>query len=83
MAIEIKLSDEDKLDIINGVAKAILNKEAKEILIVYSVEETAKALKLTPQTINRYIKKGLLKAHRVGKSAFITETNLKNFINGK
>ena len=47
---------------------------------VYTIPETAKALKVTPQTIRAYIKRGKLKGQRIGKPIVITETNLKKFL---
>jgi excisionase family DNA binding protein len=46
----------------------------------YTIPETAKALKVTPQTIRAYIKRGKLKGQRIGKPIVITETNLKKFL---
>ena len=47
---------------------------------VYTIPETAKALRVTPQTIRAYIKRGKLKGQRIGKPIVITETNLKKFL---
>lgn len=46
----------------------------------YTIPETAKALRVTPQTIRAYIKRGKLKGQRIGKPIVITETNLKKFL---
>jgi excisionase family DNA binding protein len=46
----------------------------------YTIPETAEALKVTPQTIRAYIKKGRMKAQRIGRPILITETNLKEFL---
>jgi excisionase family DNA binding protein len=46
----------------------------------YTIPETAKALRVTPQTIRAYIKQGRLKSQRIGRPIFITENNLKEFL---
>jgi excisionase family DNA binding protein len=46
----------------------------------YTIPETAEALKVTPQTIRSYIKKGRMKAQRIGRPILITEGNLKDFL---
>ena len=46
----------------------------------YTIQETAKVLQVTPQTIRSYIKQGRLKAQRIGKPILVTENNLKEFL---
>lgn len=46
----------------------------------YTIPETAEALKVTPQTVRSYIKKGRIKAQRIGRPILITEGNLKDFL---
>lgn len=46
----------------------------------YTIQETAEALKVTPQTIRAYIKQGKLKSQRIGRPILITENNLKEFL---
>ena len=46
----------------------------------YTIPETATALKVTPQTIRAYIKQGKIKSQRIGRPIFITENNLKEFL---
>ena len=46
----------------------------------YTIPETATALKVTPQTIRAYIKRGRLKSQRIGRPILITESNLKEFL---
>ena len=46
----------------------------------YTIQETAEALKVTPQTIRAWIKQGRLKSIRIGKPIFVTEQNLKEFL---
>lgn len=47
----------------------------------YNIQETAKALGVTPQTVRAYIKQGRLKGHRIGRPFLIMEKNLKAFLN--
>lgn len=46
----------------------------------YTIPETAQALRVTPQTIRAWIKKGRLKSQRIGRPILITENNLKEFL---
>jgi excisionase family DNA binding protein len=46
----------------------------------YTIPETAKALRVTPQTIRAYIKKGKLKGQRVGVPILIKAKDLKEFL---
>jgi excisionase family DNA binding protein len=46
----------------------------------YTVQETAKELKITPQTVRAYVKRNLLKGKRIGRPLYITENNIKEFI---
>ncbi len=46
----------------------------------YTIPETAKALRVTPQTIRAYIKQGRIKYQRIGRPILITENNLKEFL---
>jgi excisionase family DNA binding protein len=48
----------------------------------YTIPETASALKVTPQTVRAWIKRGRLKGMRIGRPILITENNLKEFIQG-
>ncbi len=49
----------------------------------YTIQKTAKALKVTPQTIRAWIKQGKIKSQRIGRPILITEKNLKEFLNIK
>ena len=49
----------------------------------YTIPDTAKALKVTPQTVRRWIKQGRLKSQRIGRPIYITENNLKEFLQVK
>lgn len=46
----------------------------------YNIPETAKALRVTPQTIRAWIKQGKIKSQRIGRPILITESNLKEFL---
>lgn len=46
----------------------------------YTIPEVAEALKVTPQTVRRYIKIGKLKSQRIGKPILVTEKNLREFL---
>ena len=48
----------------------------------YTIPETASALKVTPQTVRAWIKRGRLKGMRIGRPILITENNLKEIIQG-
>ena len=43
----------------------------------YTIPETAKALRVTPQTTRAWIKQGRLKSQRIGRPILITENNLR------
>lgn len=47
----------------------------------YTIQETATALHITPQTVRAYIKRGKLKGQRIGRPVFITEQHLREFLN--
>lgn len=46
----------------------------------YTIPETAKTLRVTPQTVRSYIKRGRLKSQRIGRPILITDKNLKEFL---
>ena len=46
----------------------------------YNVTETAKVLKVTPQTIRMYIKQGRIKSKRIGRPFLIAEKSLKELL---
>ena len=46
----------------------------------YNIQETAQSLKVTPQTVRAWIKKGRIKSQRIGRPILITENNLKEFL---
>ena len=48
----------------------------------YDVQETAEKLNVTAQTIRNYVRRGRLKAQRVGRSLYISEKTLTEYLNG-
>ena len=46
----------------------------------YNIQETAKALQVTPQTVRAWIKQGKIKSQRIGRPILITENNLREFL---
>lgn len=46
----------------------------------YTVAETATELRVTPQTVRRYIKTGLLPSKRIGRPILITDRDLKRLL---
>jgi len=47
---------------------------------LFTVEETAGLLKLNPETIRRYIKKGILKAVKLERQYRITQEDIDAFL---
>ena len=47
---------------------------------LYTVKDIAKAMEVEEQTVRRYIKKGFLQSKKIGRSIFVTEAQLKEFI---
>ena len=47
---------------------------------LYSVEDLAKILPITPLTIRKYFKKGKIKGHKIGRNWYITKENLEAFL---
>lgn len=48
---------------------------------LYSVREVSELMKVTPQTVRRYIKSGRLKSRKIGRNLFCSETDLRHFVN--
>lgn len=53
-----------------------------EELTFYTVEEVADKFRVTPQTIRSYIRKGKLRAARIGRPLLITSKALEEFTEG-
>ena len=47
---------------------------------LYTVKDIAKAMGVEEQTVRRYIKRGFLQSKKIGRNIFITEAQLKEFI---
>lgn len=54
-----------------------------ETTTAYTVEEVAEILHRNADTVRRYIKKGELKAKKVGRPYYITDRALDEFISGE
>ena len=50
---------------------------------VYTVQETAKILKSTPRSVLSAIRRGRLRAAKIGKAYIITETAINEFLEAK
>lgn len=50
---------------------------------LYSVEDLAKILPITPFSIRAYFRKGRIKGHKIGKNWYVTKENLETFLEGK
>lgn len=50
---------------------------------IYSLEDLSKKLKIGTRTLREYVKRGELKAKKVGRSYFVTEANLRAFLEPK
>jgi len=46
----------------------------------YTVAEIAQAMRVTPQTVREYIKRGRIKAQRIGRPLLVTEQALREFL---
>lgn len=51
-------------------------------MTVYTAKETAELLHVSERTIRTYIKRGTLKAQKIGGDWAISEENIKAFLNG-
>ena len=46
----------------------------------FTIQDTAKALQVTPQTVRAYIKQGRIRGQRIGGPILITEKSLREFL---
>ena len=67
---------------INALSIKTVEKNKLEIEGTYSVKEIAKLTNKHHVTIQRHIKAGYLLASKPGKNFVITQSNLKNYLNG-
>ncbi|OGF65726.1 MAG: hypothetical protein A2Y62_06430 [Candidatus Fischerbacteria bacterium RBG_13_37_8] len=49
---------------------------------LYTIQEIAEMLKVHPLTIQRKVKKGIIKGVKINKSWYISSDNLKSFLQG-
>ena len=49
-------------------------------ITVYDLKDLSKKLKISVRTLREYIKNGKLKAKKIGKAYYITESNLMAFL---
>lgn len=47
---------------------------------LYTIPEAAEELKVSTQTIRTWIRQGKLRSQRIGRPIFITEANLREFL---
>jgi len=47
---------------------------------IYNLEDLSKKLKISVRTLRRYIKEGQLKGRLIGRSYYVTEANLLEFL---
>jgi DNA-binding transcriptional MerR regulator len=47
---------------------------------VYNLKDLSKKLNLSIRTLRKYIKRGDLKARKIGKAYYVTEPNLLDFL---
>ena len=50
---------------------------------MFDLEELTEKLTLTKRTLYNYIKKGKLKSQKIGKCHFVSENNLRKFLNNE
>ena len=50
---------------------------------LYTVEEVAEIVKITPYSIRTHINKGLLKAHKIGREWRVTKEDLEKYLKGE
>lgn len=86
---KMKLSKMEEItrELLSGMKKRFyslqlgnLEKEEDKRMKFYTVVETAELLKITKQTIYKYIKDGKLEAIKLGKNLIISEEAIQQFI---
>lgn len=50
---------------------------------LYDVQETAEVLRVTPQTVRKFIQRGELKAKKIGRPYYIDDRTIKEYIGRK
>lgn len=51
-------------------------------LELFKAEDIAKELRVNLETVRRYIRRGKLKAQKIGRRYYVSKDNLKAFANG-
>ena len=47
---------------------------------IYNLKDLSKKLKISVRTLREYVKRGDLKARKIGKAYYVTEPNLLDFL---
>jgi|TARA_Y100000310_G_C20704425_1_gene834094 excisionase family DNA binding protein len=86
MEITVKLTDESITQLAQKMLEinknAVKQPEIKEVSKeYYTTKEAADLLKVSKQTIQNHILKGLLKASKPGKSYIISKKQLEDYVN--
>ena len=78
MEVPVKLTDED----IQKIALSVVKELKKNTIDIktHTVKEVAVILNCTTITVLSYIKSGILKATRKGKSFIITQQSIEEFL---
>lgn len=53
---------------------------SEEKIKIYTVPELSKLLRITPQTVRKYLKEGRIKGKKVGTKWLVTEEAIKDFL---
>ena len=48
----------------------------------YDVQEIAKALNMTPQSVRKFIREGRIKGRKVGTRWYVTEEAIRDYLTG-
>lgn len=67
-------------EILNQYQKIKVMPTEIEGIKFHTVPEVAKVLRITPQTVRAYIREGKLKAQRIGRPIYVTDKNLREFL---
>lgn len=86
MEIKVTLTEESMAQLAKKMLEinqgAVKHTEIKEVSKeYYTTKEAAKLLKVSKQTIQNHILKGLLKASKPGKSYIISKKQLEDYVN--
>ena len=67
-----------------GVNSSVNNKERTAMtknneIPIYTLEDLSERLKISVRTLRKYIRRGELKAKKIGRTYYVTKTNLMSF----